>query len=144
MKYICENCGEVFDEDDLVTISEHTEHFGCPCCYEETDMSCCYCGGNLVEATKCPVCDEYMSDDKQICDDCYNSVLADEDKAIETARYVNQEKETVEINSFLWYHFSKDEIEEILWNSFLEEQNKLKSIQQYYDDNIETLVDTLQ
>ena len=58
MKYYCENCGSVLDEDDLVEYSEgRPGAYGAPC--EETFWVCPECGH--VPA-------EYEYQDKTCCD----------------------------------------------------------------------------
>ena len=72
-KYVCLECGNVFDEDEVVTwIEDHGLDYGgerwsgSPCCHE-----------NYIEAVRCDCCDEYITtdkyveiDDKKYCWDC--------------------------------------------------------------------------
>lgn len=74
-KYVCLDCGEVFDEDRINTWEEtHGLHCG-P--YEQRS-GCPYCGGSYVEAHLCDACGEYINtetyveiDDKRYCECCF-------------------------------------------------------------------------
>lgn len=86
MKYVCENCGEVIDEEDIGSRSCFIGYSGdCPC-YEEYENECS-CGGRYVEGRECAVCGEFVArddlfGDEGICRDCIND-LATPKSAIE-------------------------------------------------------------
>lgn len=48
MRYKCPYCGEIFDEEDAGTRTEHEEFWGAPC---------------SIEYMTCPECDEDISDE---------------------------------------------------------------------------------
>ena len=77
MMYYCKDCGELFDEDDIVEEDESfpVEYWGsivtCPC----YSSHCPYCNSNdIEEAPKCDKCGEYFSpddlDEDGLCEDC--------------------------------------------------------------------------
>ena len=80
MKYWCENCKSVLDEDDLELYREPSEAWGhtvyedwwlCPNCgevpveYDNQDKTCIDC--NLFGTDKCPYGEEGRSD--KVCED---------------------------------------------------------------------------
>lgn len=73
MKYTCIECGETFDEDEIVSWTEmHGLDYG----GERWSGSPC-CQAHYVDAQICDGCGEYISgeyvviDDKLFCDNCF-------------------------------------------------------------------------
>jgi hypothetical protein len=68
--YICENCGEVFEECDT-----HYEAHPYGDGYAHEAWSCCpYCRDtDVVEAHQCEACEEYFASltDGILCEKCY-------------------------------------------------------------------------
>lgn len=71
--YICEECGEVLEQEELTSWTEDTgEGFcGCPKCH-----------GSVEEATECDYCNDYVPTTKinylkksQCCDYCYKETM---------------------------------------------------------------------
>lgn len=61
-KFICLECGHIFDECDIFTWKEDRgEYWGMPC-YEEVN-GCPQCCGSYVKAYKCDLCGEYIDGD---------------------------------------------------------------------------------
>ena len=73
--YVCLECGEIFDEDEVDVWEEthgldygpYESRSGCPCC-----------GGAYVKAHRCDSCGEYINtetyvevDDKLYCENCF-------------------------------------------------------------------------
>lgn len=76
-KFICLECGNVFDEDDIVSWSESRGEFWGVACSETVSGSPC-CEGDYIEAYRCSCCDEWiegqyikLDDGERICDKCY-------------------------------------------------------------------------
>lgn len=110
MKYICDDCGSVLDEDDLRTERSYvSDYMGG--CYE--DYSVCHCGGSVSEASTCDICGEYFHDDdlySGVCEDCLKDEMT-VDNAIKAGADAKLE---VEINGFLASCFTPEQIEELL------------------------------
>lgn len=68
MKYICEMCGAIIDEDELrfTRYYDSDLHFY----YEEDNL--CSCGGDYVEAHRCEICGEYHLEEDMNGDVCLN------------------------------------------------------------------------
>ena len=67
--YICENCGEVFEEYNTI-VERHPYGMGYA---SEEWASCPYCGDtDIVEAEECENCGEYFAHlTDGLCDECY-------------------------------------------------------------------------
>ncbi len=110
MKFICNDCGKVLDEDELI-ISEDKVSDYAGGTYERS--ATCTCGGSCKEASRCIGCGEYFPDEELsggYCIDCLKE-SATVNNAIGCG---NEEKSEIKINGFLAYLFSEKEIEEIL------------------------------
>lgn len=78
-KFVCLECGHIFDEDDIAVWQEgRGEYWGTPC-YEEVS-GCPRCKGDYVETYKCNCCDEWiigsyikLNSGERICEDCYTT-----------------------------------------------------------------------
>lgn len=76
-KFICLECGHVFDEEDIVRWQESRgEYWGAPC--YETVTGCPACRGDYVETYRCSCCDEWIADDyvkietgERFCNNCF-------------------------------------------------------------------------
>ena len=108
--WICNECGDTCEEEDLKTCKNWNEFWGQPVCEEETDYSCA-CGGDYEEASKCPVCGDYITPDKIVCDEC-----SEDNATVETALAFGDDinKISVTLNGFLAYMFPPSVIEQIL------------------------------
>lgn len=81
MKYYCEDCGEVFDEDEieLRVNGEWLEYWGSRV-YREVNTSLCpHCGSESIqEASYCDKCGEAYPpenlDENNLCEDCKEGV----------------------------------------------------------------------
>ena len=104
MKYVCLECGEVFDYNDAKYDVEYDSGEGSRGGIVYSTMICPVCGSEDVEEAKeCPVCGEYHGAEDDICDDCaeeiktaWNDLLAkfpDWADAGEIARYIAEELE---------------------------------------------------
>lgn len=109
---ICEDCGAVVDESELVTTRSYVSDYmgGCYETYTE-----CSCGGSVVDAKQCEMCGEYFREDELhdgICDEC----LKDEatvDNAIKCGKD-GSARADVSVNGFLAMLFTSEKIDEIL------------------------------
>ena len=103
MKYVCSECGEIFDEDEAKTIYERdTGEGGYGSVIWSYDV-CPFCGSeDLEEARECPICGEWHDPDSgELCEDCKKDIkalwlnllenLPDSADANEVARYIAEE-----------------------------------------------------
>jgi hypothetical protein len=77
-KFICSECGEIFNENEFATWSESRgEYWGAPC--SEEMSGCPYCHSDAYEeAEKCEKCGEYYNKydlTDGYCDDCIKSII---------------------------------------------------------------------
>lgn len=110
MKYICEECEKVIDEEELETYKEpHGEVFN----------MWCYCGGEYVPAETCELCGEpCLKIYSGVCAECLND-CAELEEAID---YGEQNKKEILINGYLAREFTLEEIELILMREVREEK----------------------
>lgn len=81
-KWYCECCGEIFDEDEIVTETTHyqSNYIGHGGGYSETESFCPNCHSDAIaEAEECECCGEAVKrtrcvGDVEICDDCYETL----------------------------------------------------------------------
>lgn len=76
---ICRNCGETFDEENVVVCKEHMGEFWGEEAYEER-CYCPYCESeNFEEAHKCKVCGEWFVQEgcEEECSDCMSALSDD-------------------------------------------------------------------
>ncbi len=110
MRYVCKDCGAVLSSDELVEHRSRLSDYQGGC-YESG--SYCPCGGDVGEGRECEVCGEVVLEDDihdGVCLECLKARMT-----LENAITVGKdEKETVEINSFLSYFFTEKQIEDIL------------------------------
>lgn len=74
-KYVCAECGEIFDEDEAKTIYERdTGEGGYGNVIWSYDL-CPFCGSeDLEEARECPICGEYHGGESDVCDTCLEDI----------------------------------------------------------------------
>ena len=75
--YICRECGNIFDENEIaIWKEERGEYWGAPC--YETVSGCPCCKGDYVKTYRCNCCREWIEggyikiDDKRYCEYCYD------------------------------------------------------------------------
>ena len=88
MKYVCKDCGRIFDESEIVTYTEsYGERFTVsPCCNEE-----------FYEADMCEKCGEWVDPlemNGNICKDCEEE-LVEEAKKILHQRFTKEELDVI-------------------------------------------------
>lgn len=134
MKYICECCNEVFDEEELkCKMEEETgyRYTECPCCGEENTM---------VEAVQCRECGTWMNKEdaiEDLCEDCAKELLYD-DELIK--RYI----EEACADDFIYYidsNFTDSTIARALADIFTEEliefiETDLEQFVEWYNKNV--------
>ena len=69
--FICKDCGETFWEmpTERVRIGVGDFGFGSVGFYEDQKLNC-DCGGEIVEATECENCGEWIPEGEYLCKDC--------------------------------------------------------------------------
>jgi hypothetical protein len=76
-KFICLECGHVFDEEDIATWEENRgEYWGVMC--SETVSGCPNCYGSYAKTYKCNCCDTWIDGEyiklksgERVCENCY-------------------------------------------------------------------------
>lgn len=84
MKFVCLECGCIFDEDEIAVWQEDRgEFWGIPCF--ETVSGCPVCKGDYVETYRCGCCGEWIDGDhielatgERICENCYTPMTLGE------------------------------------------------------------------
>ena len=112
--YKCENCGAVFTATEVPIHKEyHHELDGCP---YETFIGNCSCGGDILEAEQCVVCDEYVFGDELVCGVCQScrEYFLTAENAIDFACKQENIKQEYNLNWLVPYLFTDVEINEIL------------------------------
>ena len=118
---ICEHCGEIYDEDD---VGSHYEEHG------ELRGDGCRCGGELVEAVRCPICDEYIPEGEHICSKCYDDGMTVENAVKYGAEYPIQ----IAINGLVAELLSAQTINEILIDYIYEYyKDGCKEVRDYFE-----------
>ena len=113
--YKCNECGFEFDEAE--SYDERVGEFWGQPAYEE-ELICPHCKSSDIEdAEECEICGSWCSaeelyDNGGICIACLETYITDKECFEACER--NKETESVELNSYLAYMFSKSEIEDIL------------------------------
>lgn len=86
MMYYCEDCGEIFDEDDIKYEDEsfQVEYWGSMVTCPASSAHCPYCNSeDIDEASKCDECGEYFNpddlDEDGLCEDCREENKEEED-----------------------------------------------------------------
>lgn len=109
---ICEECGAVMKEDELVSQKSWLSDYRGGT-YEEYDT--CPCGGDVKEAVECKACGEYFDKEEMhggYCEGCLKELMTVEN-AIECGKEIDA-REEVSVNGFLSAFFSIEEIEELM------------------------------
>ena len=128
MSYICLHCGHHFEVIDRKHYDPATG------VWEEY---CPNCGSDdFEEAAQCPICKEWFSDEDMrygVCADCLGKSVTKEN----AFRYGSDDTHTVEINGFLAWCYSADEIMEILSKHFEKTSDawKKRMIAEYLNDD---------
>ena len=136
-KYICLHCGHHFDTPK----SGHEG--GYP---EEPTDECPNCGSlDIEESQQCPICRECFSEEEMrygVCADCIDKSVT-KDNAF---RYGSDDTQTVEINGFLAWCYSADEIMEILSKHFEQTSDgwKKRMVAEYLNDDKWNFADWLE
>ena len=83
IKFICTECGHVFDEDEVFVVDETLDVIdGVP--YKETYACCPECNGSYEQAKQCEHCGEWFRFDDLIggvyCENCMEEFLNDTEK----------------------------------------------------------------
>ena len=76
MTYKCNSCGEVFNEDEMITVDEYVP-------YGDTCVACDYLGASLCphcrseeieEAEQCTICGKWHTWHDEICKECNDKI----------------------------------------------------------------------
>ena len=137
--FVCEDCGRIFDEEDVLYWKEDRGKYGEDTCFEEM-CGCPSCKGAFFELKNCGICGAIIKEsDWDICEECINK-----NKSLEVAKQIGEtKKEQVELNEFLTFCFEPKEIEYILYKYIdsLSQGDKQDLINQYCEDDISCYVE---
>lgn len=126
--FICLDCGKVF-ENPKMEKEYRGECFGYPS-YEAISY-CPYCEGDYEEAEECERCENFFnceSIEQGLCDCCRAEILTKYKRDAKAVyQKTKEEKQKIEINSFLAYCFDENDIETILLKT-LEEKEELDTM----------------
>jgi hypothetical protein len=145
--FICRDCGDVHGEENIGYSNSYLctiDGIG----YSERVMGDCpTCGGELEEAYKCEVCEEYNTEDNSykvlkwctdsvlkirnacVCTDCLKR-KATPKMALKVGNY-ELNKEKIELNGFLADTFTTKEIEEILTKELMRKGTIITKAKEY-------------
>lgn len=78
MMYRCDECGELFEEDQIETQKDYFECGEGTACYTRNVSPCCH--ESYSEAIPCAICGEYSEDEdfeNDVCPDCLEQGIED-------------------------------------------------------------------
>lgn len=139
-KFICLHCGHHFDGDEIV--AKHYDRATGTWDSEE----CPNCGSeDFEEAEQCPICGEWFSEEDMqygVCADCIEKNVTKDNAFL----YGSEDTQTVEINGFLAWCYSADEIMEILSKHFEQTSDgwKKRMVAEYCNDDKWNFADWLE
>ena len=113
--YICERCGWEYEE---LPSGAEPRPYGESYVLENMVYHTCDCGGELVPAAICEICENVFAEDELtagVCHDCMNEG-ATADNAVKFAESM-EERDTAEINP-VWAYMFAGEIDSILEDEF--------------------------
>lgn len=113
--YKCKNCGYEFET--LMAGIGHLSGYGfCPRCQDS----------DFEEMEKCEICRNHFVEDNDtlscVCPECEKKFVNEHSFNVQAIYDIEDEKESVKINSFLAWAFKPEEIEEILLFALKEKQ----------------------
>lgn len=123
MKYICADCGAVFDEYDAECNTYRQYNDGV--CIDEAEYSACpNCGSeDLCDAVECAICGEWYADSKligDVCEECLKAATTPEN----AWRYSKEEgkmtKIMVPVPDIVADNFERREIAAMIHKAFCE------------------------
>ena len=113
MFYMCENCGEVMEPDELKLIPNGGGDIG------EDWYVCPYCGhDSLAEVEQCDDCGHWVDPSELYCGKCRDCIDREAEDVEQTKQYGDERKAEVEINAVYYKAFSLSEIDELLAKAF--------------------------
>lgn len=116
--YICERCGHVLEGKETQLSYDGT-------------LVCRLCGGDVVNAYRCEICEELVHQDNiygydhRVCFECIEKIRYNVDlmKKVGDCSY----KTELSLNSYLCRFFSDDEINDLMLEA-LKERSKIKPV----------------
>ena len=116
--WICNDCGAVFENP--------REYYELDTGYHGAD--CPHCGSDDIdEAKRCAECDEWVNENTIVNGLCPACIVKHANDYETVKAYGADRKEAVEINGFLTWAYSPEEIEEVLYRD-LRKTETLKTI----------------
>lgn len=124
--YICERCGDLQEEMPVTRYYDKVDgnHWASGYITEPEE---CYCGGNYVEAKRCPICGDYIPETQEICEICLRE-NANIDNAILCGKEDTCE---LQINGYFATIYTEEEINDILEKYARENETKGVSARDY-------------
>jgi len=123
---ICTKCGEVHEVSDLNKDYTDGGYHG------EPHVTCPNCGSEDLEyAEQCTCCGKWVSDESyprqlfgyeghQLCKECFDEQASDVRQVIEYGDIDRNKADVKDLNGFLAYVYSPEEIENILMRDFVQ------------------------
>lgn len=144
---VCEDCGEVYEEDNVTTSKSYLCTIDGTNYYENVSDGCSKCGGELVKADKCAICDSWK--DKEValsyslnyqCYVCYDCLQ--EKSTPNVALTIGKNNpQNVSINGFLSHIFTPAQIEDILSNELIKKGDISVKARRFCNDDTYCLAD---
>lgn len=138
MMYICERCGELYDEDEAFRTSYIYDgaHKLARC---DDICRCEHCGGELAEAVQCEVCGAYVPNTgARICDCCIEDA-----ENVETAlKFGDTDTVSIEINGFAASALGVEWIQAML-RELIRQKATEKDIKNYIKSDLYNLTEFL-
>lgn len=136
MKYICECCQSVFDEEELeLKMEQETgwKYVECPVCGEDNTM---------VEAVRCSKCGDWINKDEAVdslCEDCARELVSSADE--EYLRDYIAERCFDDFVDMLISRFTESTIIKALMSNFEDEardfiEDELEDFVKWYNKNV--------
>lgn len=109
MKYICNHCGRVFDDHEMMRdYDKGTGHY---------DESCPTCGNeDFEEAVECAICGEIVRETGTSNGVCFSCIRENAVNIETVSAYGGKRTQMLELNGVLASAFSRSDVEALLWH----------------------------
>lgn len=142
--FICKDCSEVFGEENIGYSNSYLCTIDGVSYSERVIGDCPNCGGELVPAKQCKICEDWKDEETDICNYslrgnvCYQCL--DKKSTRKMAITIGKEfREKVEINGFLANIFTTNEIEAILSKELLQRGDASAKAKEYCSTDLNCL-----
>ena len=137
--YICEKCNKLFNKKPSRK-KKKVKLLDLLYGANDDDELMCKCGGNIAEASRCRLCDKWITKESLICKGCI-----EKNYTLSNAFLIGRDyKEDITINGFIASYFRGyiDELEYILLKNIKEKQQKdpqivEECVKEYCEEDLE-------